>query len=66
MTLVMNGIAIGSSTRPINAVAHLERMYQMPRLKLAASKVAMMLVAKAMVRLWLMALNQSGLLISAS
>ncbi|MNO09808.1 hypothetical protein D3C81_2332550 [compost metagenome] len=57
---------MGNSTRPISAVASFERMYQMPRLKLAASRVAMILVAKAMVRLWLMAWNQSGLLTSAS
>ncbi|MNT43341.1 hypothetical protein D3C72_1798090 [compost metagenome] len=63
---ITGGIAIGNSTRPIRAVAHLERMYQMPRLKLAASRVAMRLVAKAMLRLWLMAWNQSGLLTSAS
>lgn len=63
---ITGGIAMGSSTRPINSVARRERRYQMPRLKLTASKVAIRLVAVAMARLWPVLDSQSGLLSRAS
>ncbi|MNZ15222.1 hypothetical protein D3C78_321670 [compost metagenome] len=58
---ITGGMAMGSSTRPISTVARRERRYQMPRLKLTARAVAMMLVAKAMPRLWRMLAIHSGL-----
>ena len=63
---ITGGMAMGSSTRPISKVARRERRYQMPRLKLTASRVAIRLVAVAMARLWPMLDSQSGLLSSAS
>ncbi|MCY1408013.1 hypothetical protein D9M71_233280 [compost metagenome] len=63
---IIGGIAIGSSTRPISRVARRERRYQMPRLKLTASAVAITQVAVATIRLWLMLDSHSGLPSSAS
>ncbi|MCY1249639.1 hypothetical protein D9M72_631910 [compost metagenome] len=63
---ITGGMAMGSSTRPISTFARRERRYQMPRLKLTASAVAITQVAVATIRLWLMLDSHSGLLSSAS